>query len=668
MTSLKQKMLQQGVPHPVGKGLEPITIDIPADDFTEDGGPGSGNFGHAGRPNKVGGSAPSGSGGSGINEPSDKNKEFSGLSVKTVNSIGKKAHTHRNDYSEWVYSLTIDETDALENQYHKTHKGETDQERESVNQYFKRVWLMLASEAKEPDVKNTPVTGKDISESYDWNATPYTEGQFGQVIDTQIEDIMSKQGFNGVPKVVTKEELDGMIEKNPELPIMYRTFSAPDEKTLEQYNKDLEKGAWYVDCGIGGSKYGQGMYTAAALPWNEKELDSIYKDGIFRSDLNGKVVKNATVGEVYQLEYDGYPYEEKFDSAKEGESFALHTDDPDFTIVVTKDKDGRFYERDDPRRVWEAEELSKKFEYMCNVTVMDKDRLGKRDANVPLEQMRYYIRLNENREKRYAGKQELGGEHLSWEVPSKYYYNGRALAPDGMTRPFNENEMETGKEYIVSYNTDGDGSHSREMLVVKNKSGELLEVLSTPGKGSYGIEDHKKEKFNWMVPAKETSLNPPTSTRRMTLDASSRTITFENLSKEFEEYKRETDSSNFYKKVREEYFQRKGFDEEQKKAAEMAVSAFENYTWDDDRAEDSGWKHAIEVFGGEGKVKRICTGLNAEVMRKRSGRINDVGSYAAAKGYDAIVCSNYGRTIVVLNRTKLIISDERVEVPREEVS
>lgn len=636
--------------------------------FSSDGGPGSGNFGHAGRPNKVGGSAPSGSGGSGINEPSEKNKEFTGLSVKTVNSIGKKAQTHRNDYSEWVYSLTVDETDALENQYHKTHKEETDQEREGVNQYFKRIWMMLASEAKEPDVKNTPVSGKDISESYEWNATPYTEGQFGQVIDTQIEDIMAKQGFNGVPKVVTKEELDGMIEKNPELPIMYRTFSAPDEKTLEQYNKDLEKGAWYVDCGIGGSKYGQGMYTAAALPWNEKELDSIYKDGIFRNDLNGKVVKNAIVGEVYQLEYDGYPYEEKFDSAKEGESFALHTDDPDFTIVVTKDKNGRFYERDNPRKVWEAKDLSENFEYMCNVTVMDKDRLGKRDANVPLEQMRFYIRLNENREKRHSGKQELGGEHLSWEVPSKYYYNGRALAPDGMTRPFDENEMEAGKEYIVSYNTDGDGSHSREMLVVKNKSGELREVLSTSGKGSYDIEDHKKEKFNWMVPAKEVSLNPPTTTRRMTLDPSSKIVPFEKLSDEFKEYKYETMSGAFADKARERYFERKKFSDEQKNVALSALSRFNNYTWEHERDQDDGWKKAVEYFGGKDKLTRICTSLNAEVMRSINNRISDVGAYAAAKGYDAIACSNYGRTIVVLNRTKLIISDERVEVPREEVS
>ena len=46
----------------------------------------------------------------------------------------------------------------------------------------------------------------------------------------------------------------------------------------------------------------------------------------------------------------------------------------------------------------------------------------------------------------------------------------------------------------------------------------------------------------------------------------------------------------------------------------------------------------------------------------------NIGSYAAARGYDAIVCSNYGKTIVVLNRTKLILSDENVEVPDREVS
>ena len=45
--------------------------------------------------------------------------------------------------------------------------------------------------------------------------------------------------------------------------IAQRTYSAPDQETLDEYRKMLYEGKWYVDCSTGGAQYGQGMYCAA---------------------------------------------------------------------------------------------------------------------------------------------------------------------------------------------------------------------------------------------------------------------------------------------------------------------------------------------------------------------------------------------------------------------
>lgn len=43
-----------------------------------------------------------------------------------------------------------------------------------------------------------------------------------------------------------------------------RTYSAIDKETLESYKTQLRSGKWYIDCSVGGSQYGRGMYCAAA--------------------------------------------------------------------------------------------------------------------------------------------------------------------------------------------------------------------------------------------------------------------------------------------------------------------------------------------------------------------------------------------------------------------
>lgn len=103
---------------------------------------------------------------------------------------------------------------------------------------------------------NTIINGKDISAT--WKRRP---DQF----DFEIEDVINAQGFDGKPRVVSAEEFDKAVKvaNNGNGFIAQRTYSAPDQETLDAYRDQLYNGKWYVDCSTGGAQYGQGMYCAA---------------------------------------------------------------------------------------------------------------------------------------------------------------------------------------------------------------------------------------------------------------------------------------------------------------------------------------------------------------------------------------------------------------------
>lgn len=83
--------------------------------------------------------------------------------------------------------------------------------------------------------------------------------------DFAIEDVMAAQGFDGLPRVVSKEEFEAAVKAANvgQGFIAQRTYSASDQETLDMYRDMLYNGKWYVDCGTGGAQYGQGMYCAA---------------------------------------------------------------------------------------------------------------------------------------------------------------------------------------------------------------------------------------------------------------------------------------------------------------------------------------------------------------------------------------------------------------------
>lgn len=116
-------------------------------------------------------------------------------------------------------------------------------------EHQQRADARTARAQKSEQTANTIINGKDISDA--WKRRP---DQF----DFEIEDVINAQGFDGLPRVVSAKEFDRYVQESNF--IAQRTYSAPDQDTLDDYRDQLYHGKWYVDCSTGGAAYGHGMY------------------------------------------------------------------------------------------------------------------------------------------------------------------------------------------------------------------------------------------------------------------------------------------------------------------------------------------------------------------------------------------------------------------------
>lgn len=117
------------------------------------------------------------------------------------------------------------------------------------------------------------VNGRDISGTWERRSDKY---------DFEIDDVINAQGFDGLPRVVSAEEFDKAVAESGF--IAQRTYSAPDQETLEAYQDALYNGKWYVDCSTGGAAYGQGMYVAGN--YNGELTDAIKQEMLDYQKLN----------------------------------------------------------------------------------------------------------------------------------------------------------------------------------------------------------------------------------------------------------------------------------------------------------------------------------------------------------------------------------------------
>ena len=218
-----------------------------------DGGPGSGNFGHKGRPGKVGGS---GEGGGSAFRTQSASGAYIGIQKAAAFQGIKKIAQKSKNAKDFIDSLDKKQRDMVAAQHRQSGT------KERIMDYVERMRQLMCSQKPEKTVPFKMVEGKDISETAEWDGKTYTEPKFGQVIDTEIEHAIVQQGFNGPPKVVSQEEILNIIEQHPEMPVLFRSYAALGDEAVQAYDDMLENGEWYVDCSNGGAQYGQGMYCA----------------------------------------------------------------------------------------------------------------------------------------------------------------------------------------------------------------------------------------------------------------------------------------------------------------------------------------------------------------------------------------------------------------------
>ncbi len=99
----------------------------------------------------------------------------------------------------------------------------------------------------------------------------------------EIDDIVNYQGFDGLPRLVKKDEFKKLVEEDHF--IAKRSYSASSLEELEERKKELYYGKWYINCSTGGAQYGQGMYCAADYTKGTK-VEGIMKEMEHYSSLN----------------------------------------------------------------------------------------------------------------------------------------------------------------------------------------------------------------------------------------------------------------------------------------------------------------------------------------------------------------------------------------------
>ena len=169
------------------------------------------------------------------------------------------------------------------------------------------------AEVAPPELRpeTTVVDGKDLTGTWERR-----KDQF----DFEIEDVLNAQGFDGLPRVVSREEFDRYVQEanGGKGFIAQRTYSGSTQEVVGAYRDQLYNGDWYVDCSTGGAQYGQGMYCAAdytgKLSKGIKEEMAHYKDlnqmrgnayaltETMTLDKSAKVIKYTDLADMQRME------------------------------------------------------------------------------------------------------------------------------------------------------------------------------------------------------------------------------------------------------------------------------------------------------------------------------------------------------------------------------
>lgn len=106
------------------------------------------------------------------------------------------------------------------------------------------------------------VNGKNIVGKFKINEKEiYNDGGINRVMDIQ--------GYKGVPKIVNDTDFEKYCKESNFF--AQRTYAGKTKKEVYDYQRQLYSSNWYIDCSVGGSQYGKGMYCAGVYNLNDNK-------------------------------------------------------------------------------------------------------------------------------------------------------------------------------------------------------------------------------------------------------------------------------------------------------------------------------------------------------------------------------------------------------------
>lgn len=264
-----------------------ITMDR---DFSDDGGPGSGNWGHKGRPGLKGGSGKGG-----------------GKALRTGNAqTGFMSIKKDPAFADVVTAAKEPDYDAFKRKLHHSPaawQALKDQHvacgtKEDIHAYRRRIYDMLRTAGSTPPPKPVPPQQHTIINGNQEGYMTFTRNP-GRM---EIEEAVKHQGYDGKPKLLSHSEFEAYRKAHGSDPLFFRAYNAPDKATLKQYDDDLEGGHFYVDCGTGGAQYGQGLYSVGCYDRTTDYWDGVKNEMSWYGTRFGSASRNPYHVRAFMLD------------------------------------------------------------------------------------------------------------------------------------------------------------------------------------------------------------------------------------------------------------------------------------------------------------------------------------------------------------------------------
>lgn len=131
-------------------------------------------------------------------------------------------------------------------------------------------------------------------------------GKFELTEDEEYDDgginrIMNLQGYKGKPRIVGDKEFEKITKESNFF--AQRTYGGRTKEEVKEFQRQLYYDDWYIDCTVGGSQYGKGMYCAASYDLsNTKNINGILEESKHYRKLSHQRKNQYTITEDFTID------------------------------------------------------------------------------------------------------------------------------------------------------------------------------------------------------------------------------------------------------------------------------------------------------------------------------------------------------------------------------